>query len=70
MKDKNKTDKTEWFTSNYKKKEPKPVIEICRICDGECKGVETHEKTRKSWFNQSPVTVKGYEEYPRTSRNI
>jgi len=62
----------EWFTLNHKKRKPKPYIEteVCRICDGPCKGKETHDKTRKSWLTQSPTTVKGYERHQRTSRNI
>lgn len=59
----------EWKTKNWVPKEPKPVEEICRICNGKCKGEDTHEKTRESWKNQSPVKVMSYEEFTRARRN-
>lgn len=37
--------------------------QCCRICDGPCKGEDTHEATRKSWINQEPRTVTNQYQY-------
>jgi len=45
---------------SQKIKKQKDKDEDCRICNGPCKGVETHEATRRTWLTQEPATVENW----------